>query len=85
MAHQGPGGGRSPTPLKPEVSAGTPDFGKLRLSEWTSKDGERRSRVQVVADAVQFLGSPKKAGDPDSGVAEPADNPAVGSYRRKAS
>jgi single-stranded DNA-binding protein len=21
--------------------------GKLRLSEWTSKDGERRSRIQV--------------------------------------
>jgi Single-strand binding protein family len=30
--------------------------GKLRLSEWTSRDGERRSRLQVVADAVR-LGS----------------------------
>jgi hypothetical protein len=41
-----------------------------------------------VADAVQFLGSPKKAGDPDGGVApaeDPADKPAVGAYRRKAS
>jgi len=27
--------------------------GKLRLSEWTSRNGERRSRLQVVADAVQ--------------------------------
>jgi single-strand DNA-binding protein len=59
--------------------------GKLRLSEWTTKDGERRSRVQVVADAVQFLDSPKKAVDPDGGVAEAADKPAVGAYRRKAS
>jgi single-strand DNA-binding protein len=60
--------------------------GKLRLSEWTTKDGERRSRVQVVADAVQFLDRPKKADDPDGGVAEePADKPAVGAYRRKAS
>ena len=60
--------------------------GKLRLSEWTGRDGERRSKIQVVADAVQFLGSPKKAGDPDGGVAEPAhDKPAVGAYRRKAS
>jgi len=63
--------------------------GKLRLSEWTTKDGERRSRVQVVADAVQFLGSPTKTGDPDGGVAEPeqkpANRPAVGAYRRKAS
>ncbi len=52
--------------------------GKLRLNEWTSKDGERRSKVQVVADAVDFLGKPKAAGEPDGDVAEPAQ-------RRKAS
>ena len=44
--------------------------GKLRLSEWTGRDGERRSKIQVVADAVQFLGAPKKAGQPDGGVAD---------------
>jgi single-strand DNA-binding protein len=58
--------------------------GKLRFSEWTGRDGERRSKIQVVADAVQFLGSPKNAGDPDGAVAEAADKPAAGSYRRKA-
>jgi single-strand DNA-binding protein len=61
--------------------------GKLRLSEWTGRDGERRSKVQVVADAVQFLGSPKKAGDPDGDVPpaeKPADRPGVGAHRRKA-
>ena len=57
--------------------------GKLRLNEWTSKDGERRSRIQVIADAVQFLDAPKKTGDPDGDVAEPADKPAVGAYRRR--
>jgi single-strand DNA-binding protein len=46
--------------------------GKLRLSEWTGRDGERRSKIQVVADAVQFLGAPTKTGDPDRGLAEPA-------------
>jgi single-strand DNA-binding protein len=61
--------------------------GKLRLNEWTSRDGERRSRVQVVADAVDFLDAPTKAArvaadEPDE---MPADNPAVGAYRRKAS
>jgi single-strand DNA-binding protein len=60
--------------------------GKLRFSEWTGRDGERRSKIQVVADAVQFLGSPKKAGDPDGAVAsdgdEPADRPAIGKYRK---
>jgi single-strand DNA-binding protein len=59
--------------------------GKLRLNEWTSKDGERRSKIQVVADAVQFLGaSTKKAADPIDDE-QPADKPAVGAYRRKAS
>jgi single-strand DNA-binding protein len=45
--------------------------GKLRLSEWTSREGERRSKVQVVADAVTFLGKPKTAAEPDGDVAEP--------------
>jgi hypothetical protein len=35
-------------------------------------------------DAVQFLDSPKKTVDADGGVAEPAERPAVGAYRRKA-
>ena len=60
--------------------------GKLRLSEWTGRDGEKRSRLQVVADAVQFLGKPTKTGSPDGGVAEPddkpADRPAPGKYRK---
>ena len=59
--------------------------GRLRLNEWSSKDGERRSRIQVVAVAVQFLDKPKTAGDPDGDVAQSADKPAVGAYRRKAS
>ena len=58
--------------------------GKLRLSEWTGRDGERRSKIQVMADAVQFLGAPTKAAGPDGGVAESADDKqAVGAYRRK--
>jgi single-stranded DNA-binding protein len=60
--------------------------GKLRLSEWTGRDGDKRSRLQVVADAVQFLGKPTKAGDSDGAVAEtddkPADGPALGQYRK---
>jgi single-strand DNA-binding protein len=60
--------------------------GKLRFSEWTGRDGERRSKLQVVANAVQFLGFPRKAGDPNGGVADPddtpADRPGIGKYRK---
>ena len=61
-----------------------PALGKLRLNEWTSREGERRSRIQVVADAVQFLDAPKAA-KPSEDDEKPADKPALGSYRRKAS
>ena len=59
--------------------------GKLRLSESTGPHGERRSKIQVVADAVQFLGKPTKVGDPDGAVepgTKPADRPAPGKYRK---
>ena len=62
--------------------------GRLRLNEWTAKDGEKRSRIQVVADAVQFLGAPTKAkgtepaDEPETD--KPASKPALGAYRRKA-
>jgi single-strand DNA-binding protein len=58
--------------------------GRLHLNEWTSRDGEKRSRLQVVADAVEFLDAPKAA-KPSEDEDEPADQPAVGAYRRKAS
>ena len=58
--------------------------GRLRLNEWTSKDGERRSKIQVVADAVQFLDAPKKPAA-DEADEQPADRPAVGAFRRQAS
>jgi len=63
--------------------------GKLRLNEWTSREGERRSRLQVVADGVQFLDKPKAKtaddGEPDEPAEKPADRPAVGAFRRKVS
>jgi single-stranded DNA-binding protein len=60
---------------------------RLHLKEWTGREGARRSKVQVVADAVQFLDRPKKTGDPGGAVAladkSSADKAAVGAYRRK--
>jgi len=60
--------------------------GRLRLNEWTDKNGASRSRIQVVADDVQFLGKPPAKAEPAAD--EPAERPAKparGAYRRKAS
>lgn len=32
--------------------------GRLKLDQWTDKDGKKRSNLQVVARRVQFLGAP---------------------------
>jgi len=59
--------------------------GRLRLNEWTTPDGDRRSRLQVVADAVQFLGAPSKPNlaEPEDETDEKPAKPASGGFRRK--
>ena len=36
--------------------------GKLRYSSWESKDGQRRSKLEVVVDEVEFLSRNQQAG-----------------------
>jgi single-strand DNA-binding protein len=61
--------------------------GRLRQNTWTTADGERRSRIQVVADAVDFLGAPTvKAPSDDDPADEPHAKPAGrsgGNYARR--
>ena len=47
--------------------------GGLQLDQWTGKDGEKRSKLRVRAERVQFLGRGKKAeyGDSPEGAAKP--------------
>jgi len=42
---------------------GSPVFveGRLKLDQWENKQGEKRSKLRVRADRVQFLGSPKRS------------------------
>ena len=42
---------------------GSPVFveGRLKLDQWENQQGEKRSKLRVRADRVQFLGSPKRA------------------------
>ncbi|TMK40669.1 MAG: single-stranded DNA-binding protein [Actinobacteria bacterium] len=49
--------------------------GRLEWREWETDDGQRRQAVEIIADAVQFLGSPPAsagAGDGALEAAEPA-------------
>lgn len=45
------------------LGKGSPVFieGRLQLEEWTDKDGNRRNKIKVRAERVQFLGRPKSA------------------------
>jgi single-strand DNA-binding protein len=45
--------------------------GRLEHQEWTTKDEQPRSKVYVVAEAVQFLGRPKDDAAPAAAPAEP--------------
>lgn len=51
------------------LTKGSPAYveGRLKLDQWEDKDGQKRSKLKVVADSVQFLGS--KAKDEVSGEA----------------
>jgi single-strand DNA-binding protein len=69
---------------------GSPVFveGRLQLDQWESQEGEKRSKLRVRADRVQFLGSPGRnaeygdapasaaaeGGAPAPSVSEPADD-----------
>jgi len=47
--------------------------GRLRLNEWTTDAGEKRSKIQVVADQVSFLDRKKPDHGADSDVDAEAD------------
>lgn len=38
--------------------------GRLQFSSWETDDGQKRSKLDVVANSVQFLGSKQDAGSP---------------------
>lgn len=62
------------------LSKGSPVLieGRLRLDRWETDSGEKRSRLRVRADRVQFLSSPRRAeysGAPKGAGKAPADEP----------
>jgi single-strand DNA-binding protein len=48
--------------------------GRLRWSSWTTNDGAKRSKVEIVADDVDFMSAPRQDGGAMSSGAAPADS-----------
>jgi len=51
------------------LSKGSPIFveGRLQYDSWETDDGQKRSRLRVVADRVQFLSGRRTEGAPGAG------------------
>ena len=50
--------------------------GQLQLDQWQTESGEKRNRLRIRADRVQFLGQPKKQGD--KAATQPSPAPSTG-------
>ena len=57
--------------------------GKLRFSAWETKEGQRRSKLEVVVDEIDFLSraSGQQVTSPAAEAAKVADTPAYGTPR----
>ncbi len=72
--------GRQAETCKQYLTKGRPVFveGQLRLDQW-EQDGQKRSKLKVRADRVQFLGSPAGGGSGGSGGGRSGGNYSSGS------
>lgn len=57
--------------------------GKLRYSSWENKEGQRRSKLEVVVDEIEFLSraNGQQVTSPAAEAAKVADTPAYGTPR----
>ncbi len=61
------------------LAKGRPVFveGRLRLDQWDDKEsGQKRSRLKVVGQRVQFLGSPRQGAEFQEGAPSSGSEPA---------
>jgi single-strand DNA-binding protein len=49
--------------------------GRLQLDQWESKEGEKRSKLRVRADRIQFLSGPRREGSGAPNGERPAAPP----------
>ncbi len=54
------------------LSKGRPVFieGRLQFDTWETEDGQKRSKLKVVGDRVQFLGGRREEGAPGAEVTD---------------
>ena len=66
--------GRQAEICKDYLSKGSPIFveGRLQLDQWESNQGEKRSRLRVRAERIQFLGRGSGASGASGGSSRPA-------------
>lgn len=57
--------------------------GKLRYSAWETKEGQRRSKLEVIVDEIDFMSRPQgqQVTSPAAEAAKVADTPAYGTPR----
>ncbi len=67
--------GRTAEVMKQYLSKGRPVFieGRLKLDQWTDKDGQKRSKMRVVIESFQFIGSPGGGGGSGDGGSAPGN------------
>jgi single-strand DNA-binding protein len=67
--------GRQAETLNQYTSKGKPLMieGRLKLDQWESKEGQKRSKLYVILENFQFLGAPSEGGARGGRSARPAD------------
>lgn len=71
--------GRTAEVINQYVKRGDPLFveGRLKLDQWTDKDGGKRSKLKVVVESFQFLSSKQDAGQGQQATRTEAPAPAA--------
>ena len=71
--------GRQAESCSKYLSKGRPVFveGRLKFDQWESPEGQKRSKLHVVAERVQFLGSPRDGAGSDTGSYQTASAPSA--------
>lgn len=71
--------GRQAETCKEFLTKGSPIFveGRLQLDQWESKEGEKKSRLRVRAERIQFLGRGRSGSGSESRVERSEPEPRV--------